>query len=124
MEPRFAKASARHASKWVTESIGDLRGASRAQLYSGRLTWDFTERWDASVMASTLNDRATGTRQRGLGLELGYLVQANLWISAGFNVFGYRDRDLTPGEPTDRGFFLRLRFKFDEDLFGGPSTNR
>ena len=116
--------NARHASKWVTESIGDLRGASRAQLYSGRLTWDFTERWDASVMASTLNDRATGTRQRGLGLELGYLVQANLWISAGFNVFGYRDRDLTPGEPTDRGFFLRLRFKFDEDLFGGPSTNR
>jgi large repetitive protein len=113
----------RYASKWVNESVTGVTGYSFAQLLSARASWDFTERWDASVISSVLIDRASGSRRRGLGLELGYLMQDNLWLSFGFNVFGYRDRDLATAEPTDRGLFLRLRFKFDEDLFARPGAN-
>ncbi len=114
----------RYASKWVSEAVTGVTGNSFAQLLSARASWDFTERWDASVVSSLLADRASGSRRRGLGLELGYLMQDNLWLSFGFNVFGYRDRDLATAEPTDRGLFLRLRFKFDEDLFGRPGANQ
>ena len=62
----------------------------------------------------------------GLGLELGFMVMENLWLSTGYNVFGYRDDDLTSGEYTNKGAFIRMRYKFDEDLFavnkGRPAT--
>ena len=45
------------------------------------------------------------------------MVMENLWASAGYNFFGYRDDDLTSGEYTNKGAFVRLRYKFDEDLF-------
>jgi hypothetical protein len=44
-------------------------------------------------------------------------LQTNLWVAAGFNWVGFSDRDLQDSDYTNRGAFLRLRFKFDETLF-------
>jgi len=52
-----------------------------------------------------------------LGVELGYLLATNFWVSAGYNVFGYRDADLAGADYTAKGPFVRLRYKFDETLF-------
>ena len=49
---------------------------------------------------------------------MGYLLTSNLWLSAGYNVFGFKDDDLAGADYTNRGAFVRLRFKFDEDVFG------
>jgi hypothetical protein len=57
-----------------------------------------------------------GTRQRSLGFEAGYNIATNLWMSIGFNVMGLRDPDLTANDYTDKGIFMRLRFKFDETI--------
>ena len=35
----------------------------------------------------------------------------------GYNVRGIRDPDLAGGDYTQRAFYLRVRVKFDEDLF-------
>ncbi|MNG41120.1 hypothetical protein D3C84_1300910 [compost metagenome] len=46
------------------------------------------------------------------------MLKQNLWLSAGYNFVGFvGDPDLTGYEYTDEGAFIRLRFKFDEDLF-------
>ena len=58
----------------------------------------------------------------GLGIELGFLVMENLWVSGGYNFFGYRDEDLASGEYTSKGAFIRLRYKFDEDLFAAGKS--
>ena len=51
-------------------------------------------------------------------MEAGRLLRQNLWLSVGYNGTGFRgDADLTGYEYTERGVFVRLRFKFDEDLF-------
>jgi hypothetical protein len=42
-----------------------------------------------------------------------------LWLSGGYNFYGYRDEDFANGEYTNKGTYLRLRYKFDEDLFAG-----
>ena len=70
-------------------------------------------------MSSLLVGESIDSRQYGLGLELGYLVTANLWVSAGYNFFGYRDEDLAGADYTTKGPYVRLRFKFDETVFGG-----
>ena len=60
-----------------------------------------------------------------MGVETGYLLGANFWVSAGYNFFGYDDDELAPEGDTQQGPYLRFRLKFDEDIFGGadPAVN-
>lgn len=117
---RGLDASGRVGAKWVQENAQDIASTNAAVLVAGRIARDLGERWDAGVLASLLADRQGG-RQWGLGGEIGYRAADNLWISAGYNFFGYRDSDLAPAEPTARGAFIRLRFKFDESSLAGLS---
>jgi large repetitive protein len=116
---RSVVVSSQFATKWATDTLNNLNLRSHTSLIGARATYEFTERWDASVQVSVLKDHRGGVRQRGLGFELGYLVKENLWLSVGANLSGYRDTDLVPGNSNQKGLYLRLRFKFDEDLFGG-----
>ncbi len=109
--------SGRYAAKWVNEKSNGLATKNNAQLISGRAIWEFAPRWDIGVNVSSMFGKGTQSRNYGLGLELGFMVMDNLWVSGGYNVFGYRDDDLTSGEYTNKGVYLRLRYKFDEDLF-------
>ncbi len=113
--------SARAAAKWVTDRSAGLASYSNAQLLGGRATYDLTHRWDVGIIANVLLAAGARTRQYGMGMEIGYLVTGNLWLSAGYNVFGFRDADLAGTDYTNRGAFLRLRYKFDEDLLSGAA---
>lgn len=112
----------RVAAKWQRDTFmyvgGDrARDDFHAVLLSGRVVYDFTENWDVGVLASSFMGQR-GANQYALGMEIGRLLRQNLWLSAGYNATGFRgDADLTGYEYTQRGVFLRLRFKFDEDLF-------
>jgi hypothetical protein len=96
-------------------------GNYTAWLLGGRVIYDITERWDVSAAAFTLNDKFGLARvkqqQYTAGLEAGYLVRQNLWLSAGYNWRGFSS-DLTLDDYTQRGAYIRLRAKFDETLFG------
>ena len=106
--------SGQYGTKWVRETILGIAHRSRSDRIAGRVTWDFSKDWDTSAMASVIRDRQTGVAQSGLGLELGYQLRTNLWMSLGYNFTGYRDTDFTGGGTSQKGFFLRLRFKLDE----------
>lgn len=113
--------AAQLAAKQVDETFG--RGAGsiddefRAWLVGGRVIYDLTERWDLGLHASSL--MSSGSRQYGIGLETGYALIDNLWLSVGFNFLGFSDDDLVDSDYTARGAYLRLRYKFDEKLFRG-----
>ncbi|WP_308426434.1 hypothetical protein, partial [Chitinimonas sp. BJB300] len=95
----------------------------RAWLVSGRGVYDLTENWDVGLMAGVLGSPQGGSRQYTYGMELGYLLKENLWLSAGYNWTGFRDRDLSGPEQTAKGIYLRLRFKFDETLLKAKDPN-
>jgi hypothetical protein len=109
---------ARYAAKWTDDNSNGLRTKNNAQLVSGRMIWEVAPRWDVSVHGSTIVGRGASPKYYGLGLELGFMVMENLWLSGGYNFFGYRDEDFANGDYTNKGAYLRLRYKFDEDLFG------
>jgi uncharacterized repeat protein (TIGR01451 family) len=98
---------------------------SYTHMLAGRLGYDFSEHWNGGLMASTMTDTRGKNTHYGLGGEIGYLVWGNWYLSAGYNVFGFTDEYLTTENYTDQGAYLRLRFKFDEDLFRGkdPQVN-
>ena len=116
--------AARYAAKWTRDDSNGIGSRTNAQLVSGRAIWEFAPRWDVSLNASTMFGHGAQSKYYGAGIELGYMVMENLWVSAGYNFFGYSDADLTTGEYTNKGAFLRLRYKFDEDLFSGAKSAR
>ena len=109
--------SGRYATKYVLEDALGIASKSSGHLVSGRITHDITNKWDIGITSSLHTDGGFGNRKLGLGLEVGYLLQENLWLSGGYNLFGFKDKDLTGADYTDKGFFVRLRYKFDETLF-------
>ena len=110
-----------YAAKHDLELVDGRWIAGNAQLASVRVTRDLGERWDMGVAARVLGNASLSQRTAGIGAELGYRVIENLWVSAGYNFSGFRDRDLADDGTTQAGIYLRVRFKFDESLFGGKS---
>ncbi len=112
----------RIAGKWQRDQFayGDgsrVNSSFNAVLVSGRIVYDITENWDIGVLGSTFRGQY-GANQYAYGVEVGRLLRQNLWLSAGYNHTGFAgDSDLNGYEYTQQGLFLRLRFKFDEDLF-------
>jgi hypothetical protein len=119
--------SGRVSAKWQRDRFeAGTASTFRAQWVSGRVGYDLSKRWDIGVAAAAQMGQQ-GARQTAVGAELGYLLSANLWLSAGFNRTGFAaDRDLAGYTYTQRGAYLRLRFKFDETLFqdGDAGINR
>jgi hypothetical protein len=117
--------SGRVAAKARTDDFGPSTAARNdkynAWMLSGRAIYDVTENWDLGLLAATLRSSTGSANQYAYGVEAGYLIRQNLWLSAGYNRRGFRDDDLTASEYTNSGFYLRLRFKFDEDLFRSDS---
>ncbi len=114
--------NARMATKLVTEDSLGIMSKSSTHLFSGRVTIDLTRDWDIGFQASLLASRGLQDRQFGLGAEIGYQVAGNAWVSVGYNLFGFKEKDITT-DPVERGFFVRLRYKFDENVFT-PAKHR
>ena len=109
--------SGRAAVKWAIERSLGITSRSNTQLFGARATYDLTRDWDVGAQAGVLMNAGARARQLGLGLEVGHLLTENLWLSVGWNAFGFTDKDLTAQDYTSTGVYLRLRWKFDENLF-------
>jgi hypothetical protein len=115
--PHGASVNLGWAGKLTREQTPEAVTRGMAQWLHGRLMRDFGRDWDASVTASVRTGAAISDRQYGLGLEVGRQLPGGMWLSAGFNRFGYRDDELTAEEWTRTGGFIRMRARFDESLF-------
>ncbi|ARU32415.1 hypothetical protein CAP31_12445 [Sulfuriferula sp. AH1] len=115
--------SGRYAGKLASETSNGLDSRAIAHLLSGRLTHELSDKWDMGLGAGVLVNGDFGSRRYSAGAEVGYLLAKNLWASVGYNVRGFSDRDLTASDYTERGVYMRLRFKFDEALLAGIFDN-
>src|SRR5206468_12330307 len=86
--------SGRYAAKWSTDRSNGLSTRYRAQAVGARGTWEFAPKGDVSPAASGLFGENVNSRQYGVGIEVGYLLATNLWVSGGYNFAGYRDADM------------------------------
>ncbi|MGH7730205.1 MAG: hypothetical protein ACRENJ_03045, partial [Candidatus Eiseniibacteriota bacterium] len=109
-------ASLSWAGKLVREESDGLLSHSGAHRLHGRIARDFARDWDAGIHGSGLWGAGSDSRRHGLGVELGRKLQRDVWLSTGWNHFGYRDPDLPEEEWTEAGLYLRMRAKFDETL--------
>ncbi|MCY1369303.1 hypothetical protein D9M69_563370 [compost metagenome] len=112
---------ARYAFKLSRADDGTLASKYWAHLVQARYTQDINQDWDFGVQAGLLYGKG-GALQKTFGVEVGYQVQKNMWVSAGYNFVGLKDRDLAANDYTSKGAYIRLRFKFDETALGAASA--
>ena len=109
----------RLAAKWQKDTFDGRSDSYSAFLGSGRVNYDITPKWDVSVLGALLHSpKGASATQYAAGIETGYQAAKNLWLSVGYNVRGFKASDMTGSEYTQKGVFLRLRYKFDEETFG------
>jgi large repetitive protein len=113
---RHWEASGRYAAKYKTMDGRNGHDRIAGHLLSGRILHDLNRRWDIGVGAAVFADNM-GQRKQAFGLEAGYQVKDDLWLSAGYNVVGFTDRDFAGMADTAQGVYFRLRYKFDENSF-------
>ncbi len=102
------------ASEWAPGGVVH----THAELVDIRAVRDLNAQWDVGASTRALVSLSTGTSQYGIGLEIGRTLRTDLRVALGYNLFGFRDRDLTGENYTDQGAYVRFGLKFDESLFG------
>lgn len=113
------EATVYYGSKWVRGSFGgdDYQGYIDAAGFE--LRKDVGPKFDIGVQGSVQHAWSRGTFAFSGGPSIGASPAGNLWITAGYNVSGYRDRDFEDDRYTRSGPYVTLRLKFDQKTLGG-----
>ncbi len=104
------------AGKWTQERLAGVPDSFNAQLLQVRWMYDITDRWDVGVTASLLGEQGFKNRRTGYAVEVGRILTDNLWLSGGYSFTNLNDKDLLT-DYSSKGVFMKLRWKFDENLF-------
>lgn len=70
---------------------------------------------DIGLHASQLSTYNDHNYKYAIGPSIGITPMRNGWLTLGYNVKGFYDRDFTKARYTAQGFYFTLRFKFDQD---------
>lgn len=87
-----------------------------ANWLSGRYMYNINEKWDLGLSGGYLFDNET-TKNYMLGIEAGYLVKKNMWLSVGYNFEGLSDNNFSNETFYKKGVYLRFRLKLGEEDF-------
>ena len=77
--------------------------------------YDIRPKWDLGFMVNREHSYSAGVINRSYGIESGWDIGTNMWLSVGYNFSGFYDQDFTANHYTSKGVYLRFRFKFDQD---------
>lgn len=113
------EASLYYGSKWVRGSYGgdDYEGYIDVTGFDLRL--DLGKRFDIGVQGSVQHAWTQKVVAFSAGPSAGFSPAHNLWISAGYNVAGYRDVDFQDDRYTRSGPYVTMRMKFDRNAIAG-----
>lgn len=115
-------------TKYVKTQVSDKTLSNWTHLVGAETRFDVTERIDLGLRGSVLTSKQAGTAY-SWGPSIGVSPVDNVWLSAGYNVEGFKDRDFEAAEYARKGAYLQLRVKFDQNTASGllrrisPSAN-
>ena len=109
-----------YGAKYTFDDFGGARYAGYTDLLGVEWRHDLTRRWDVGLQAASLNSWEHHTHEYSAGPQVGWSPVVNGWLSLGYNVLGFHDRDFQAARYTAHGPYLKLRFKFDQNTRRGP----
>jgi len=106
-----------YGAKYVREDIAGQKLTSFSHLVGGETRFDITKKIDLGLHGSALIGE--DSTQYSFGPSIGVSPVDNVWISAGYNIDGFKDDDFEAAEYTRDGVYLKLRIKFDQNTARG-----
>lgn len=112
-----------HGAKWVRGSFGKDDYSGFTDVTGFDLRYDLGKKFDVGVQASMQHAWSRHTVSFSGGPTVGVSPAPNVWITAGYNISGYRDRDFEEDRYTRQGPFVTMRLKFDRDSIAGAGRS-
>jgi opacity protein-like surface antigen len=107
--------SLHYGAKYVQEKIYDSDYSGYTDLIGAEGRYDISKDWDIGLQCSILHSWNASVFDYSTGVSVGYNVMQNAWVSLGYNLAGFTDRDFSQANYTAQGPFVRFRFKFDQN---------
>ena len=116
---RFSAAtqlSLQYAFKYVRSEFDGDGYTGYTDLIGIDLHHGFRDRWNVGVNTSVYHSYRSKVLDYGVGLELGYNIGENIWLTLGYNFEGFDDKDFALARYTAAGAFFRFAIKADQQL--------
>ena len=107
--------SLQYGAKYVMESIDGADYSGYTDLVGIEGRYDLTKNWDVGLRGSVLHSWNSSQISYSTGPSVGYNVIKNAWVSLGYNLVGFKDKDFSAADYTAQGPYSRFRFKFDQN---------
>jgi opacity protein-like surface antigen len=108
--------SLQYAFKYVRSEFDGDGYTGYTDLIGIDLRHGFRDRWDVGINTSVYHSYRSKTLDYGVGLDVGYNVGANMWLTLGYNFAGFDDKDFEQARYIAAGPFLRFTIKADQQL--------
>ena len=115
------EATVYYGAKYVAGRFADDSYDGYIDVTGLELRQDVGTRFDIGVSGSVQHAWSRGVWSWSGGPSVGVSPVQNMWISAGYNVSGYHDRDFEDDRYTRQGPYVTTRLKFDQATIGGAT---
>jgi hypothetical protein len=106
-------------AKNVRTEIAGQEFANTSHLLGAEMRYDVTEKIDLGLRGSLITTSDGGGTSYSWGPSIGISPVKNVWLSAGYNLQGFKDDDFENAEYSREGVYLQMRLKFDQNTASG-----
>ena len=107
-----------YGSKYVLDTYDGRDYAGYTDILGAEARFDLTSRIDIGLRASVLHSWSQDSFAWAFGPSIGFTPFTNAWVSVGYNIRGFDDRDFGASHYTAEGAYLVFRMKFDQHSLG------
>ncbi|MFH1864927.1 MAG: hypothetical protein ABIK85_03515 [Candidatus Eisenbacteria bacterium] len=107
--------SAQYGARYTLTDIDGVSHDGYTDLVGLELRKGVGERWDVGVRGSTLHSWNSRQFDYYAAASVGYNIVDNAWLGVGYSFTGFEDQDFAESGHSERGPFVRLRIKFDQE---------
>jgi uncharacterized repeat protein (TIGR01451 family) len=115
---RNTQIALQYGAKYNREDLAGRRFSGFTDLVGGEARQNISRRMDLGLRVGSLHSWNAKQFDYSAGASWGVNLMTNTWISLGYNVVGFYDRDFSAANFTAKGPFLRVRLKFDQETAG------
>ncbi len=108
-----------YGSKYVFDRFDGRDYSGYTDMLGTEWRYDITRKIDVGLRGSVLHAWRADNYEYSAGPVVGFSPFENAWISVGYNLHGFHDRDFASAHYTAQGPYLTLRFKFDQSTRPG-----
>ena len=101
-------------SRYVSEKFGDQDVGGWSNVVGADFRFDLSDTIDFGVAGTVRGGLGGDSLAWSAGPSLGFTPFENGWLSVGWNIAGFHDRDFEEARYTRNGPYVTMRFKFDQ----------